>query len=66
MTVLQRILIVASTAVLVQFAVALSTLELGALDDWRSWAAGVVVGCAQSAGVAVIALRTAGGLSLEK
>ena len=65
MTNLQRLLIVAGTAALFQVGTILATFSAENLVDWRSWLVSALVGVAQAVGVAVLAVRTAGGLSVE-
>lgn len=64
MTQLQRILIVLGSAVGFQLASALAQVGAGDLMDWRRWLLGLAVGCLNALGIAAVALKTAGGLSM--
>jgi hypothetical protein len=63
LTKLQLGLIVVGSAVLFQVAGSLQTLSTDDLTDWKGWLVGVGIGVLNSVGVAVVALKTAGGLS---
>lgn len=63
MTKIQLGLIVVGSAVVFQAGTALAGLSVDDLADPKSWAIGAAVGIANSVGVAIVALKTAGGLS---
>ena len=63
MTKIQLGLIVVGSAVVFQAGSALAGLTVEDLADPKRWAVGAVVGIANSVGVAIVALKTAGGLS---
>jgi len=63
MTKVQLGLLVVGAAVLFQAGTALAALSTDDLADPKSWAIGAAVGIANSVGVAIVALKTAGGLS---
>lgn len=52
-----KLLVVIATAILVQAATVLATLDVSAVDDWRQWLIGVLVGIANAVGLAVLAWR---------
>jgi len=66
MTNLQRFLIVVGSAILFQVAGVLANVGADDLADWKGWLAGAAVGIANAIGVAVLALKTSGGLSVEE
>lgn len=65
MTTLQKILIVVGTAAGFQLAQVLAGLSAGDLVEPRRLAVSAIVSIANAVGVALIALKTAGGLSLR-
>lgn len=65
MTKLQAALITIGSAILFQVGQALANLSENEINDWESWAVGVGIGVANAIGIAIIALKTAGGVTLE-
>jgi hypothetical protein len=63
-TKVQRILLIVGTAVGFQLATIAATFDAEAVTDWQAWLVSVLAGAANAAGVAIIATRTAGGLSV--